>query len=134
MSSWLAELPFQALTAIQKGSILEFLCNELLCSHQLTGEIEKNIESINNLRRDKWIIEGKLRKLRMIRAKRFRKSATSKLHTTTATGSPVAGVSTGMGDDGLPMSKRCSDDDEDNESANESDAASTPGNMSEAEV
>ena len=63
----------------------------------------------------------------MIRAKRFRKEANSKAPTATVTDSPVTG------DDGLTMSKHCSDD-EDNESANESDAASTPGNMSEAEV
>ena len=68
-----------------------------------------------------------LHRLRMIRAKRFRKEATSKAHTATVTESPVTG------DDGLAMSKHCSDD-EDNESVNESDAASTPGNMSEAEV
>ena len=69
----------------------------------------------------------------MIRAKRFRKSAT-KLHAHTVTDPSVAGGAAVLGDDGLPSSKRGSDDDDDNESANESDAASTPGNVSEAEV
>ena len=73
------------------------------------------------------LLSLRLHRLRMIRAKRFRKEANSKPQTATVTESPVTG------DDGLTMSKHCSDD-EDNESANESDAASTPGNMSEPEV
>ena len=31
-------------------------------NYDIFSEIEKNIEGISNLRRDKWIVEGKLRK------------------------------------------------------------------------
>ncbi|MFT7808570.1 bromodomain adjacent to zinc finger domain protein 2B isoform X3 [Arapaima gigas] len=61
---------FQALAPVQKASILAFLVNELACSKSVVSEIDKNIDHMTNLRRDKWVIEGKLRKLRNIYAKK----------------------------------------------------------------
>ncbi|XP_039539230.1 bromodomain adjacent to zinc finger domain protein 2B isoform X2 [Pimephales promelas] len=61
---------FQAHTPSQKASILAFLVNELSCSKTVVSEIDKNIDNMTNLRRDKWVIEGNLRKLRSIYAKR----------------------------------------------------------------
>ncbi|XP_061464684.1 bromodomain adjacent to zinc finger domain protein 2B isoform X10 [Rhineura floridana] len=61
---------FQAHTPAQKASILAFLVNELACSKSVTSEIDKNIDYMSNLRRDKWMVEGKLRKLRIIHAKK----------------------------------------------------------------
>ncbi|MGH0143236.1 UNVERIFIED_CONTAM: hypothetical protein FKN15_014045 [Acipenser sinensis] len=61
---------FQAHTPTQKASILAFLVNELACSKSVVSEIDKNIDHMSNLRRDKWIVEGKLRKLRIIHAKK----------------------------------------------------------------
>ncbi|KPP75212.1 bromodomain adjacent to zinc finger domain protein 2B-like [Scleropages formosus] len=61
---------FQAHTPAQKASILAFLVNELACSKSVVSEIDKNIDHMTNLRRDKWVIEGKLRKLRNIHAKK----------------------------------------------------------------
>ncbi|XP_053554314.1 bromodomain adjacent to zinc finger domain protein 2B isoform X2 [Bombina bombina] len=61
---------FQAHTPAQKASILAFLVNELACSKSVVSEIEKNIDHMSNLRRDKWMVEGKLRKLRIIHAKK----------------------------------------------------------------
>ncbi|XP_036018258.1 bromodomain adjacent to zinc finger domain protein 2B isoform X26 [Mus musculus] len=61
---------FQAHTPAQKASILAFLVNELACSKSVVSEIDKNIEYMSNLRRDKWMVEGKLRKLRIIHAKK----------------------------------------------------------------
>ncbi|XP_063140112.1 bromodomain adjacent to zinc finger domain protein 2B isoform X27 [Rattus norvegicus] len=61
---------FQAHTPAQKASILAFLVNELACSKSVVSEIDKNIEYMSNLRRDKWVVEGKLRKLRIIHAKK----------------------------------------------------------------
>ncbi|RXN32012.1 bromodomain adjacent to zinc finger domain 2B-like isoform X2 [Labeo rohita] len=54
---------FQAHTPSQKASILAFLVNELSCSKSVVSEIDKNIDSMTNLRRDKWVIEGNLRKI-----------------------------------------------------------------------
>ncbi|KAE8581106.1 hypothetical protein XENTR_v10024669 [Xenopus tropicalis] len=61
---------FQAHSPEQKSSILAFLVNELACSKSVVSEIDKNIDHMSNLRRDKWMVEGKLRKLRMIHAKK----------------------------------------------------------------
>ncbi|XP_066544381.1 bromodomain adjacent to zinc finger domain protein 2B isoform X6 [Amia ocellicauda] len=61
---------FQAHTPSQKASVLGFLVNELACSKSVVSEIDKNIDHMSNLRRDKWVVEGKLRKLRIIHAKK----------------------------------------------------------------
>ncbi|XP_053328178.1 bromodomain adjacent to zinc finger domain protein 2B isoform X4 [Spea bombifrons] len=61
---------FQAHTPSQKASVLAFLVNELACSKCVVSEIDKSIDHMANLRRDKWMVEGKLRKLRMIHAKK----------------------------------------------------------------
>uniref|UniRef100_A0A8C0VG12 Bromodomain adjacent to zinc finger domain protein 2B n=1 Tax=Cyanistes caeruleus TaxID=156563 RepID=A0A8C0VG12_CYACU len=61
---------FQAHSPAQKASVLAFLVNELACSKSVVSEIDKNIDYMSNLRRDKWMVEGKLRKLRIIHAKK----------------------------------------------------------------
>uniref|UniRef100_A0A8C5PTC2 Bromodomain adjacent to zinc finger domain 2B n=1 Tax=Leptobrachium leishanense TaxID=445787 RepID=A0A8C5PTC2_9ANUR len=61
---------FQAHTPAQKSSVLAFLVDELACSKCVVSEIDKNIDHMSNLRRDKWMVEGKLRKLRIIHAKK----------------------------------------------------------------
>ncbi|XP_035629199.2 bromodomain adjacent to zinc finger domain protein 2B-like isoform X7 [Oncorhynchus keta] len=61
---------FQAHTPAQKASVLALLVNELSCSKSVVSEIDKNIDHMTNLRRDKWVIEGTLRKLRTIHAKK----------------------------------------------------------------
>uniref|UniRef100_A0A8B9G2A5 Bromodomain adjacent to zinc finger domain protein 2B n=1 Tax=Amazona collaria TaxID=241587 RepID=A0A8B9G2A5_9PSIT len=61
---------FQAHTPAQKASVFAFLVNELVCSKSVVSEIDKNIDYMSNLRRDKWMVEGKLRKLRIIHAKK----------------------------------------------------------------
>ncbi|XP_068263626.1 bromodomain adjacent to zinc finger domain protein 2B isoform X3 [Nyctibius grandis] len=61
---------FQAHAPAQKASVLAFLVNELACSKSVVSEIDKNIDYMSNLRRDKWMVEGKLRKLRIIHAKK----------------------------------------------------------------
>ncbi|XP_058643198.1 bromodomain adjacent to zinc finger domain protein 2B isoform X2 [Onychostoma macrolepis] len=68
---------FQAHMPSQKASILAFLVNELSCSKSVVSEIDKNIDNMTNLRRDKWVIEGNLRKLRSIYAKRMGKRESS---------------------------------------------------------
>ncbi|XP_016008332.2 bromodomain adjacent to zinc finger domain protein 2B isoform X12 [Rousettus aegyptiacus] len=67
---------FQAHTPAQKASVLAFLINELACSKSVVSEIDKNIDYMSNLRRDKWVVEGKLRKLRIIHAKKTGKRDT----------------------------------------------------------
>ncbi|XP_047457043.1 bromodomain adjacent to zinc finger domain protein 2B isoform X3 [Mugil cephalus] len=61
---------FQAHSPSQKASMLAFLVNELCFSRAVISEIDKNIDYMTNLRKDKWAIERKLRKLRTIHAKK----------------------------------------------------------------
>ncbi|KAG7464102.1 hypothetical protein MATL_G00183700 [Megalops atlanticus] len=83
---------FQAHTPAQKASILAFLVNELACSKSVVSEIDKNIDHMTNLRRDKWTIEGKLRKLRIVHAKRTGKKDTGVAgEETQALGTPASG-------------------------------------------
>ncbi|XP_047198533.1 bromodomain adjacent to zinc finger domain protein 2B isoform X3 [Hippoglossus stenolepis] len=68
---------FQAHSPSQKASMLAFLVNELCCSKAVISEIDKNIDHMTNLRKDKWAVEGKLRKLRSIHTKRTGKRDSS---------------------------------------------------------
>ncbi|XP_034051202.1 bromodomain adjacent to zinc finger domain protein 2B isoform X3 [Thalassophryne amazonica] len=60
---------FQAHTPEQKASILGFLGNELSCSKAVISEIDKSLDQMANMRKDKIILEGKLKKLRAVYAK-----------------------------------------------------------------
>uniref|UniRef100_A0A1A7ZZ26 Bromodomain adjacent to zinc finger domain, 2B n=1 Tax=Nothobranchius furzeri TaxID=105023 RepID=A0A1A7ZZ26_NOTFU len=60
---------FQAHSPSQKAAVLAFLVNELCCSRAVISEIDKNIDCMTNLRKNKWIVEGKLRELKNIHAK-----------------------------------------------------------------
>uniref|UniRef100_A0A665WMK8 Bromodomain adjacent to zinc finger domain, 2Ba n=1 Tax=Echeneis naucrates TaxID=173247 RepID=A0A665WMK8_ECHNA len=68
---------FQAHTPAQKASILGFLANELACSKAVISEIDKSLDQMANMRKDKIIMEGKLKKLRTIYAKRTGKREAS---------------------------------------------------------
>ncbi|XP_056134339.1 bromodomain adjacent to zinc finger domain protein 2B isoform X3 [Lampris incognitus] len=68
---------FQAHTPAQKASILGFLANELACSRAIISEIDKSLDQMANMRKDKIIMEGKLKKLKTIHAKRTGKRETS---------------------------------------------------------
>ncbi|XP_072301489.1 bromodomain adjacent to zinc finger domain protein 2B [Eucyclogobius newberryi] len=61
---------FRALRPSEKASILAYLVNELCRCKAVVSEIDKSIDHMANLRREKWIVEGALRKLRSIHAKR----------------------------------------------------------------
>ena len=55
-------IPLEALTPTRKAAIIGFLVNELVGSKRISGEVDRKLEAMNTLRRDKWIVEGKLRK------------------------------------------------------------------------
>ncbi|XP_072539752.1 bromodomain adjacent to zinc finger domain protein 2B isoform X13 [Salminus brasiliensis] len=61
---------FQAHTPAQKASVLAFLVNELACSKSVVSEIDKSLDQMTVLRKDECIVEGKLKKLKTIHAKR----------------------------------------------------------------
>ncbi|XP_078545235.1 bromodomain adjacent to zinc finger domain protein 2A isoform X1 [Lissotriton helveticus] len=63
--------PFQAHPPETKAAILAFLVNELNGSATIIGEIDKTIENMSKQRRNKWIIEGRLRRLKIALAKKM---------------------------------------------------------------
>uniref|UniRef100_A0A8C3JJV5 Bromodomain adjacent to zinc finger domain 2A n=1 Tax=Calidris pygmaea TaxID=425635 RepID=A0A8C3JJV5_9CHAR len=62
--------PFQALPPEKKATILAFLVNELNSSALIINEIDKTLENMSNYRKNKWIIEGRLRRLKVALAKK----------------------------------------------------------------
>ncbi|XP_071585571.1 bromodomain adjacent to zinc finger domain protein 2A [Heliangelus exortis] len=62
--------PFQALPPEKKAAILAFLVNELNSSALIISEIDKTLENMSHYRKNKWIIEGRLRRLKVALAKR----------------------------------------------------------------
>ncbi|XP_072321874.1 bromodomain adjacent to zinc finger domain protein 2B isoform X16 [Eucyclogobius newberryi] len=80
---------FQAHTPEQKAAILGFLANELACSKAVISEIDKNLDQMANMRKDKIIMEGKLKKLRTIHAKRTgKREASAGVEETQSVGTP----------------------------------------------
>ncbi|XP_078390715.1 bromodomain adjacent to zinc finger domain protein 2A-like isoform X1 [Cetorhinus maximus] len=61
---------FQAHCSERKAAVLAFLVNELLGSSVVIREIDKNIDHRANIRKNKWIVDGKLRRLRRALAKK----------------------------------------------------------------
>ncbi|KAK2516466.1 bromodomain adjacent to zinc finger domain protein 2A-like [Columba guinea] len=62
--------PFQALPPEQKAAILAFLVTELNGSARIISEIDKTLENMSSYRKNKWIIEGRLRRLKVALAKK----------------------------------------------------------------
>ncbi|CAH2224385.1 bromodomain adjacent to zinc finger domain 2A [Pelobates cultripes] len=67
--------PFQALPPHTKAVVLAFLVNELNGSNCIITDIDKTLENISNYRKNKWIIEGKLRRLKFALGKRASRPA-----------------------------------------------------------
>nr|CAB3225109.1 bromodomain adjacent to zinc finger domain protein 2B [Phallusia mammillata] len=57
--------PFPSLSGDQKAEILAFLVNELVCSQPVCADIDRHLEKLASLRRDKWVVEGKIRQARV---------------------------------------------------------------------
>lgn len=65
---------FHALPPDTKASILGFLVDELNSSNAVTSDIDNTLENMATYRKNKWIIEGKLRKLKAALARRTGRS------------------------------------------------------------
>ncbi|XP_073325774.1 bromodomain adjacent to zinc finger domain protein 2A isoform X2 [Pagrus major] len=66
--------PFHALPPDTKAAILGFLVDELSSSNIVTSDIDNTLENMATYRKNKWIIEGKLRKLKAALARRTGRS------------------------------------------------------------
>ncbi|KAG8452491.1 hypothetical protein GDO86_004324 [Hymenochirus boettgeri] len=68
--------PFQAHPPRIKAVVLAFLVNELNASALIISDIDKTLESMSHYRKNKWIIEGKIRRLKFTLTKRTGKVET----------------------------------------------------------
>ncbi|VDM31191.1 unnamed protein product [Hydatigera taeniaeformis] len=75
MSDWLAPSNvghLKDLSGPQLASLLAFICDELTCSSRIiSNEVDRTIELQISLRRDKFNLEAKIRKIRVILARKF---------------------------------------------------------------
>ncbi|CAH8512998.1 unnamed protein product [Schistosoma turkestanicum] len=73
MSDWLhPPMQFVHLTGEQQAALLAFICDELICSSRLIStEIDRTIERQSLLKREKWIIDSKIRRLRLLIAQKL---------------------------------------------------------------
>ena len=62
LSDQLKDLSLFSLSPVDKAAALAFLCNELLCGKAIGQNIENHLDHMSNLRRDKWTLEGEMRK------------------------------------------------------------------------
>uniref|UniRef100_A0A8C5G5C9 Bromodomain adjacent to zinc finger domain protein 2A n=1 Tax=Gouania willdenowi TaxID=441366 RepID=A0A8C5G5C9_GOUWI len=65
---------FHALPPDTKAAILGFLVDELNGNNVVTSDIDNTLENMTTYRKNKWIIEGKLRKLKTALARRTGRS------------------------------------------------------------
>ncbi|XP_063808617.1 bromodomain adjacent to zinc finger domain protein 2A isoform X3 [Pseudophryne corroboree] len=63
--------PFQAHPPHTKAAGIAFLVNELNASTLIISEIDKTLENMSNYRKNKWIIEGKIRRLKFALGKKM---------------------------------------------------------------
>ncbi|CAH0551752.1 unnamed protein product [Brassicogethes aeneus] len=78
MSDMLKDKPFMALCATDKAAILAFICNELLQNKAVIRQIEGSLETVAQHRKDKWLLDTKVRKLRMLHSRKVRTEAMEK--------------------------------------------------------
>ncbi|GAA50737.1 bromodomain adjacent to zinc finger domain protein 2B [Clonorchis sinensis] len=73
MSDWLRPpCHFTELSSDQQSALLAFVCDELVCSSRLIStEVDRTIELQAALRREKWVLESKIRRLRFVMARKF---------------------------------------------------------------
>ncbi|GFU48139.1 bromodomain adjacent to zinc finger domain protein 2B [Nephila pilipes] len=155
MLEWLQTKPFLSLNATQKAEIIAYLCDELLTSRLLTRQIDSNIENVNVLRKDKWLVEGDLRRYRSIQQRRALKARLSAMEENRDNPNCANMLSADIPDFNMNSSKENAAVNEDadikdanksekdkleemenelaNESGNESDDTQAPGQISDGE-
>ena len=80
MSEWLKRKPFLSLNPTQKAAILGFMVNELLQNKAVIGQIEGAIEGQNTARRDRWIVDSHIKKLKTLHSRKNRSSFSMSVH------------------------------------------------------
>uniref|UniRef100_A0A336LQU0 CSON001452 protein n=1 Tax=Culicoides sonorensis TaxID=179676 RepID=A0A336LQU0_CULSO len=66
LSEYLKDKPFVALNPTVKAQIMAMLCNDLLLNKAVCKQIESNLESQAQLKKEKYILDSKIRKCKML--------------------------------------------------------------------
>ncbi|XP_055688783.1 bromodomain adjacent to zinc finger domain protein 2B isoform X2 [Lutzomyia longipalpis] len=72
LSECLRDKPFVALSPITKAQILAHLCNDLLMNKAVLKQIDGSLEMASAMRRDRYLIDIKLRKYKSLHARKVR--------------------------------------------------------------
>ena len=75
MSERLRDKPFLALNPTHKAQMLAFLCNELLQNKAVIRQIEGGLESVATLKKERFVLDTKIRKLRQLHSRKVRMEA-----------------------------------------------------------
>ncbi|XP_043287942.1 bromodomain adjacent to zinc finger domain protein 2B isoform X2 [Venturia canescens] len=75
MSERLRDKPFLALNPTHKAQMLAFLCNELLQNKAVIRQIEGSLENVAQLKKERFILDMKIRKLRQLHSRKVRMEA-----------------------------------------------------------
>ncbi|XP_018573491.1 bromodomain adjacent to zinc finger domain protein 2B isoform X3 [Anoplophora glabripennis] len=78
LSDLLKDKPFMALSPTNKAEILAFICNELLQNKAVIRQIESSLESVAHQKKEKWLLDTKIRKLKMLHGRKVRSEAMEK--------------------------------------------------------
>ncbi|KAL1513282.1 hypothetical protein ABEB36_002708 [Hypothenemus hampei] len=80
MSDLLKDKPFMALSPTDKAAILAYICNELLQNKAVLRQIESSMATMIEHKRDKWLLDQKIRKLKVLHNKKVKTEALEKSH------------------------------------------------------
>ncbi|CAB0030639.1 unnamed protein product [Trichogramma brassicae] len=75
MSERLRDKPFLALSPTHKAQMLAFLCNELLQNKAVLKQIETSLETVASLKKERFLLDTKIRKLRQLHSRKQRMEA-----------------------------------------------------------
>ncbi|XP_063978157.1 bromodomain adjacent to zinc finger domain protein 2B isoform X6 [Diachasmimorpha longicaudata] len=75
MSERLRDKPFLALNPTHKAQMLGFLCNELLQNKAVIRQIEGSLETVAQLKKERFVLDTKIRKLRQLHSRKVRMEA-----------------------------------------------------------
>ncbi|XP_046475891.1 bromodomain adjacent to zinc finger domain protein 2B isoform X3 [Neodiprion pinetum] len=75
MSEKLRDKPFLALNPTEKAQMLAFLCNELLQNKAVIKQIEGSLETLAQMKKERFVLDTKIRKLRQLHNRKVRMEA-----------------------------------------------------------
>ncbi|XP_044744368.1 bromodomain adjacent to zinc finger domain protein 2B isoform X1 [Coccinella septempunctata] len=128
LSNMLKDKPFMALSPTRKSEILAYICNELLQNKAVIRQIEGSLEQVAQLKKEKWLLDNKIRKLKLLHGKKVRSEAVEKVHKIgDMDGSESAVDSPSLHKDDLL-------DDEDNEMSDNESLATQPEEEEDAKL